>query len=171
MAQINPPKPNPLIEWMAKLLREKAPGVVEAAGKVAEYPPVKLTGNLMNAGDPMGVMGMGMATVPKAASKALRAIKPGEDVGRTSRASKYFSEAAAGGLVDDFGNPMHPNTAKALKEHPFVESLPPTMEQIAAAKQKWVDAGYPVGFTPIDNPRAVSVEAAKALAAAAMEKM
>ena len=72
MAQINPPKPNPLIEWMEKLLREKAPGVAEAAGKVAEYPPVKLAGNLMNAGDPMGIMGMGMVTAPKAMANALR---------------------------------------------------------------------------------------------------
>jgi hypothetical protein len=58
MAEIDPPKPNPLIKWMAKLIREKAPGIAEAAGKVAEYPPVKLAGNLMNAADPMGVMGI-----------------------------------------------------------------------------------------------------------------
>ena len=170
MAQIDPPKPNPLIEWMAKLLREKAPGVGDAMEKLTgpENPPVNYAAKLLNAGDPMGVMGMGMATVPKAAAKALRV---GEDSRRISGSAKYFKEAAEGGLVDDFGNPMHPTTAKMMKERPFVEPPPPSAEQIAAAKQRWVDAGYPAGFTPIDNPRAVSVEAAKALAAAAKERM
>ena len=65
MAQINPPKPNPLIEWMAKLLREKAPGVGDAMEKLTgpENPPVNYAAKLLNAGDPMGVMGIGMPIV------------------------------------------------------------------------------------------------------------
>ena len=80
MAQIDPPKPNPLIEWMAKLLREKAPGVAETAGKVAEYPPVNLMAKLLNAGDPMGVMGIGM---PLQAFDAWgKAVKVSADTGK-----------------------------------------------------------------------------------------
>ena len=69
MAQINPPKPNPLMEAMAKLLKEKAPGVVDAAEKLTgpENPPVNYAAKLLNAGDPMGMMGMGsvVSAMPK----------------------------------------------------------------------------------------------------------
>jgi hypothetical protein len=65
MAQIDAPRPNPLLAAMARLLREKAPGVADAVEKLTgpENPPVNYAAKLLNAGDPMGVMGIAMPIV------------------------------------------------------------------------------------------------------------
>jgi len=104
MAQIVPPRANPMMEAMAKLLREKAPGVVDAAEKMVgpENPPVNLLAKLLNAGDPMGVMGSGMAISPAAKAmlgKTYSLNKPIKSVdGLTASKVRVLDEGSHGYL-------------------------------------------------------------------------
>jgi hypothetical protein len=127
MAQIVPPKPNPLMEAMAKLLKEKAPGVVDAVERLTgpENPPVNMMAKLLAASDPMGVMGMGMAMGPLAKGMVGKTYELGTPVknasGLPTRAVRVLEEGRAGRLrLADMENQWNDMPllmrAKALKE-------------------------------------------------------
>ena len=133
MAQIDPPKPNALIEWMAKLLREKAPAVGDTMEKLTgpENPPVNYAAKLLNAGDPMGMMGLGNITSLAGPQIAKYAKLIKEDIRGTGRGFATEKYPASAKVKVTFRDGVeHIDEVKGLNEG----------HAMARAASNWPDA-------------------------------
>jgi hypothetical protein len=160
MPNVNAPPSSGLMQAMAKLIREKAPGVADAVGSAAdtmlgpENPPVHMLLQALSNADPMGVMGMGMAMGPVAKGMLGRTYKLSTPIknaaGKSTSRVRVLEEGANGHLrLADMVNAAEDSPiyirAKRLAEIGTEE-----MDPLAAAASRNLaldpDSGKPLGW-------------------------